>query len=1454
MAPIFRKARQNRIFKDVVDQVGDAILDGQIQVGDRLPAEREMCELFGVSRGTLREALRVLEEKGLIEVRLGVGGGAVVKGANGDRITESLAMLIRSGEISLEHLAEFRMDVEGAVSGIAATCAGKGDVDRLNVLLAEAEAHYRNGISRWNDFVRVDEKIHMALAEITGNPIYRFILRTVHDNIHRYYDRFLARGEDELRENYQDLCSIVTAVAQGDAGKARSLAQSHVKRFSRYMEKNKRSSTPTEQPDRRHLMDAHQEKNIIEEAAALAEAWQTRANELLTSEEKGIQAQMKRLLTHPMDKVVLTQMIDRSFRSHDNKRVADQVNSILSYHGVPDFFSRVEKLLIQMFLGLGRHLPALSVPKMIETMRHNSSRAIIPGEAETLHAHLTKRKSQGVRMNINHLGEALLGEEEASRRLQTYIQDMKNPDIEYISVKISTIYSQISSLALDHTVSVLKERLSALYREARGNYFTRSDGSRVPKFVNLDMEEYRDLEITYQAFIQTLDQAEFKDLSAGIVLQAYLPDAHPIQKDLTRWARARVAAGGAPVKLRIVKGANMEMEQLESSLFNWPLAPYDNKLEVDANYKRMVAYGMVPENIRAVNLGVASHNLFELAYAQKLAQAHQVTDCFYFEMLEGMADHVRRALCEMSGDVLLYAPVATRDEFINAIAYLVRRLDENTAPENFLRYSPDLKVGSKEWLFLKKGFLESCKHRDKAGLGPKRTQNRNTEVFPEKMGTFYANEFNNEPDTDWSLPANRSWAQGIRGRWKKSAGDPVVEIPVVVAGQEFAADRQTRACLDPSQFQEKVCVARYAMATDADVDTAVETARADPDGWRALTQAQRHDALCRVAMELRKARGDLIGAAAANTGKIFSEADVEVSEAIDFAEFYPHSARAFDEIKTVRSAGRGVGLVISPWNFPIAIPCGGMVATLAAGNTVIFKPASDAVLVAWELCQCFWRAGISKNVLQFLPCSGATTGGRLTAHPDVDFVILTGGTDTGLKILQQRPGIYLAAETGGKNATIVTATADRDQSIKNVIYSAFGNCGQKCSATSLLILEKEIYDDPHYRRQLVDAAKSFKLGSAWAFENKMAALIKPPAGDLERALTTLEPGESWALKPEMSDNNPHLWTPGIKWDVQPGSYTHMTEFFGSLLGVMRADDLDHAIALVNQTGYGLTSGLECLDEREQDQWKDQIFAGNLYVNRGTTGAITLRQPFGGMGKSALGPGLKAGSPDYVAQFMDFTEIAPPRTGVIQKESAILRMALEWRQKVNWGLLEPYGGDLDKTIRAIKSYLFHTEQTFSREQDHFHLRGQDNLLRYLPVGKVVIRIHERDTLFEVLARLAAARISGCTPVVSIPTGLGNAVTTFLFSREGKALTAGAQVLFQHHKALADMMPEVDRIRYGAPDRVPPEVFAAAAKTGFYISRTPVMMEGRLELLQYFQQQSICNNYHRYGNLGARALIN
>ena len=214
----------------------------------------------------------------------------------------------------------------------------------------------------------------------------------------------------------------------------------------------------------------------------------------------------------------------------------------------------------------------------------------------------------------------------------------------------------------------------------------------------------------------------------------------------------------------------------------------------------------------------------------------------------------------------------------------------------------------------------------------------------------------------------------------------------------------------------------------------------------------------------------------------------------------------------------------------------------------------------------------------------------------------------------------------------------------------------------------------------------------------------------------------------------------------------MTEFFGPLIGVMEAKDLNHAIELVNQTGYGLTSGLESLDHREQVRWREAIKAGNLYINRGTTGAIVRRQPFGGMGKSALGAGIKAGSPNYVYQFMDFTDVDWPKAGPIARESFLLRIAQNWELDLKWGRFSAVvSHNLKKTVRAIKSYAYWFEREFGREHDYFNLRGQDNLLRYLPIGRVLIRIMPEDTLFETLGRIAAAITTRCNPHAQHPTG-------------------------------------------------------------------------------------------------------
>lgn len=1200
-------------------------------------------------------------------------------------------------------------------------------------------------------------------------------------------------------------------------------------------------------------MGVYDDEDLIGAAIDQAEAWLNRSDQLMTSAERKMQRRMARLITRPMDRVILSKLIDQGFRSRDHARAADQIRFILDRYGIPGFFSPLEKTLAHVFRILGPVLPALLVPLVIQKIMDETSAWILSGERERLYAHLDKRTGEGVRMNINHLGEAVLGENEALTRLMHYLEDLSSPSVECISVKISTLCPQIQPLAFEHTVDLLVERLSTLFSAAAESTFTRKDGSEVPKLVYLDIEEFRDLELTAEAFRRTLAREEFLKYQAGMALQAYLPDSAGIQRELTQWATKRTAAGGSPIRIRIVKGANMEMERLESSLRNWPLAPYGTKAETDANYKRMVEYGMRPENIRAVRLGIASHNIFDLAFACRLAARNRVSEHLSFEMLEGMEDHIRRAVAEDVGDFLLYAPVAGRDQFINAIAYLFRRLDENTGSGNFLRYAPTLKPGNEDWIELKEQFVSSWNGRDRAHDRSNRRQDRAAEDFDERKGTWHTGAFVNEPDTDWSIRANREWADQIRDKWMLKPDDAPHRVPLVVAGREIYEGRNIRESNDPSRFDEEVCVVRYAMANDMDISHAISAARDDHDGWREMDLADRHAVLSKAAVELRRSRGDLIGAAAVETGKVFTEADPEVSEAVDFAEFYPWSAITFDKHRSVSCRGRGVGVVISPWNFPIAIPAGGILASLAAGNTVIFKPASAAVLVGWQVCQCFWRAGVSRRVLQFLPCDGAVEGRQLTNDPKVDYVILTGGTDTGMGILRSKPDLFLMAETGGKNATIVTAMADRDQAVGNVIHSAFGNSGQKCSATSLLVLEREVYEDPAFKKQLVDAARSFRTGSAWDFENMMGPLIQVPGKDLARALTELEDGESWALEPRNLGDNPHMWTPGIKWGVTPGSYSHMTEFFGPVLSVLCAEDLQHAVEIVNMTGYGLTSALESLDLREQEKWASLVRAGNLYVNKGTTGAVVLRQPFGGMGKSVIGEGTKVGGPNYVVQFMDVKERGTPETGTPEVRAAAGVFEPGWEDRVKRGAEEDRSGALDRTIEAVRSYLYQATTEFQRERDYFALRGQDNIVRYLPTGTVVIRVHKTDSLFEVLARAAAGRIAGCRVLISLPPDLEGPITDFLVGSQGRELIGESKVLRQNDRDFARMIPDVDLVRYAAPDRVPWDVFTAAAEHGVHVARDPVMVEGRIELLHYLKEQSISVNYHRYGNLGEREIV-
>lgn len=1192
---------------------------------------------------------------------------------------------------------------------------------------------------------------------------------------------------------------------------------------------------------------------LVDKAVYLARQLQQRSHTLQTPAERRQQAELDRMIQSPSDKATLMQITDETFRSREAQRSVDQFIHILDVQGVPRFFSPLDRTLLRGFQSFGAYLPGIAMPLVKDKMQQETANVILPAEPELLSTYLNDRRDEGVRMNVNHLGEALLGERDARRRLEKYLEVLQRPEIEVISVKISTIYSQISPLARKHSVEELSDRLELLFRAAMRGEFRRADGTVVPKFVYLDMEEYRDMHLTADAFTSALARPGLKQAWAGIALQAYIPDSYLVLKRLLAWARQRVAAGGAPMTVRLVKGANMEAERVEASIEGWPQAPYKVKRDTDANYKRMLHEALLPENRDGVRVGIASHNLFTLAYGLVLATEAGMLERVQFEMLEGMAAHQRRALFELVQSLLLYAPACQKDDFTSAIGYLVRRLDENTGPDNFLRHAFNVQVDSPEWDRLEQHFCDSFVDIDTVRSEPRRTQDRRSEPLGDEGARIAVTSdwasFNSEPDTDWSLPHHSEWAESILAKWKplcsSAERNNAREVPIVIAEEDIATDRPTIESVDPSR--PELVVARCATATAEDVDRAMQVAADDPSQWRKRSPNERAEVLHRAADMLAARRGDLLGAMLAEAGKLPTQGDPEISEAIDFCRFYAQTAQWYHELRGLKPRGRGVVVVVSPWNFPLAIPCGGVAAALAAGNTAVLKPASDTVLVAYKMCQCLWDAGVPKSALQFVPCTSDTgdeqTAQRLVTHPAADVVVLTGGTETATHLLKVKPTMNLIAETGGKNATIVTALADRDLAVKNIVASAFGHSGQKCSATSLLILEDEVYHDQGFRDVLCDAIESLHVGSAWELHTQVGPLIRPPSGALEKGLKELEPGESWAVMPDLNvHDNPHLVAPGVKWDVSPQSFTHCTEFFGPLLGVMGVRTLREAIELVNATGFGLTSGLESLDDREHEIWKAGIKAGNLYVNRSTTGAIVLRQPFGGMGKSNVGPGIKAGGPSYVAQLMDFES----------SEEAI-------SEHIQNPLLAEFGREFaarcTEFSAVVASYDHWARTEFLEIHDHFRLLGEDNFRRYLPMELVRIRVHEDDTSLEVLARIAAAQAVGSRVVVSSPPGLGGEIGELVDAiDEATESWAGAIEFIEENDAqLAEAITanQVGRVRYAAPSRVPDRVRHAATSALEYIADVPVSAHGRIELLWYVREQSITHRYDRYGNLGFRS---
>jgi RHH-type proline utilization regulon transcriptional repressor/proline dehydrogenase/delta 1-pyrroline-5-carboxylate dehydrogenase len=977
------------------------------------------------------------------------------------------------------------------------------------------------------------------------------------------------------------------------------------------------------------------EGELVSRAQSVAASLLVEAAARRRPAERRQAGRLARLLSDPDGRATILAMTDEVLRIGDPGRAAEVLAQLTRRGSNPVDDWRAARYLqpfdrAAFVVGgrLGLWLAPLVVPAVRRRVRREMSGVILPSTPARLARHIRARRGAGIRLNVNVLGEAVLGEAEAERRLGAVLEVLDRPDVDYVSVKISAICSQLDVLAFDDEVERIADRLRVLYRK--------SQSFRPPKFVNLDMEEYQDLELTVSVFRRVLDEEAFRSLRAGIVLQAYLPDSLGALRDLCAWARQRRDAGGAEVKVRIVKGANLAMETVDAEIHGWPRAPFETKAETDANYKRMLTTVLDPELDRAVRVGLASHNLFELAWAAVSAEAVGAGHRVELEMLEGMSPAVAEAVAARFGDLLLYAPVVSPGDLEAAIAYLVRRLDENSGEDNFLAHQFDMTLGSPAWEREASRFRQAVDDASYPGTGAigsgdtgsggptRRRQDRSREE-PTDPGRPFANE----PDTDFTRPANRQWAWGHVDRARPRG---LGEYRPIVDGRP-TGEVADQAGIDPGHPEDSPY--RWAAASEETVEQAIDAARAGQDGWRSHRLDERRAILRAAAVGLAARRGRLIAAMAFDTGKTVREGDPEVSEAVDFARYYaehiPSRGSGFEPYGTVA--------VVSPWNFPLSIPAGGVLGALAAGNTVILKPAPESVAVAGELVRTLWDAGVPASALHFVPCLDGPAGRRLITSGGIDAVILTGSWETSRLFLEWRPGLDLHAETSGKNAVVVTATADPDLAIADIVQSAFGHAGQKCSAASLAIVEAGVYDDRRFLRRLSDAVRSLRVGPADRPATAMGPLIRPPEGPLAGALRGLAQGEEWLVQPEQLDTTGYLWSPGVKVGVEPGSPFHLTECFGPVLGVMRASDLDEAIAWQNQPAYGLTAGLQALDPAEIEYWRRSVQAGNLYVNRGITGAVVGRQPFGGWKRSVVGTGAKAGGPNYVASLGRWPAVA-----------------------------------------------------------------------------------------------------------------------------------------------------------------------------------------------------------------------
>jgi RHH-type proline utilization regulon transcriptional repressor/proline dehydrogenase/delta 1-pyrroline-5-carboxylate dehydrogenase len=1167
-------------------------------------------------------------------------------------------------------------------------------------------------------------------------------------------------------------------------------------------------------------------QELVDDAVALVRRWVAEAAEVPVDASA---ARLAGVLRDPHGLDFTVGFVDGVVRPEDLGAAAKKLHELTPL--TPAFLPAALRAAIGVGGAVARPMPRVVVPIARAVLRRMVSHLIIDATDAKLGPAIAKIKKPGIRLNFNLLGEAILGQREADRRLAGTHRLLARDDVDYVSIKVSSTVAPHNHWAFEEAVAHVQRQLIPLYERAAA--------SPKAKFINLDMEEYKDLDLTLAVFTGILDRPAFANLEAGIVLQAYLPDALGAMMRLQEWAARRVAAGGAPVKVRLVKGANLPMERVDAAIHGWPVATWDAKQDTDTSYKAVIDYALDPERVRNVRLGVAGHNLFDVALAWLLARARGAQDGVEFEMLLGMANGQAEVVRRDVGSLLLYTPVVHPDEFDVAIAYLIRRLEEGASQDNFM--SAVFELNDSATLFARE------EHRFRAAVDalaavtgdgsvasydvppPNRRQDRRAydaagaeARVAARVEAGRTGGFANTPDSDPDLPGNRVWGRAIAERMVAS------RLGVELVESARVADA---AALDE-------VIARGVSASAA---------------WRALGADERARILYRAGERLEERRGQLLEVMGAECGKTLDQGDPEVSEAIDFANYYAMLGQLLTQVDGARYRPRALVAVIPPWNFPVAIPAGGMLAGLASGASVIVKPASSAARSAAVLVEALWDAGVPRDVLQLVVFPDRAVGSRLVADPRVDRLILTGAYETAFSFRTLRHDLPILAETSGKNAIIVTPNADLDLAAKDVAASAFGHAGQKCSAASLVVLVGSVATSDRFRGQLLDAVRSLKVGTPENLETQLGPLIAPPADKLLRGLTTLGPGESWLLAPApLHSDSPlatdaggatKLWSPGVRDGVRRGSEYHLTEYFGPILGIMTAATLDDAIDLVNEIDYGLTSGLHSLDRDELTLWLRRIEAGNLYVNRGTTGAIVRRQSFGGWKKSAIGAGTKAGGPNYLHGLGDWVD-APVR-GALRAPlpRAVPLLAAAERA----GLAAE---SLAWLRTALSSDAAAWDDEFGIARDASQLGVERNLLRYLPVD-ATIRVTADAEAHHVVRVVAAALAAGSTPVVSTPVALPMPIQDALAA-------AGVPVHFDDAaawRARVAALAAQDGPHAGARIRVVAgasreaevaAVFAASAgKPDVAVYGGEVVSAGRVELLPFLHEQAVSITEHRFG---------